>query len=191
MKNLSEVAVGLAYSSLVFRDRSLAAEVRHLEDRLDEMKIRLELWVLRAAGDDVDPKPLRGLLHLAAAAEDLGDQAQQMVWLVEKSSELHPVLQMALGDTDDVVVRLPVAAGRRPSVGPSATSSSRSSPASPCWPSSGTAATSTGPGATSSCGSTMPCWPAVPRRVGRPWPRCWAGASSSTRRTSWCSNRWS
>lgn len=111
MKNLSEVAVGLAYSSLVFRDRSLAAEVRHLEDRLDEMKIRLELWVLRAASDDVDPKPLRGLLHLASTAEDLGDQAQQMVWLVEKSSELHPVLHMALGDTDDIVVRLPVRAG--------------------------------------------------------------------------------
>lgn len=111
MKNLSEVAVGLAYSALVFRDRSLAAEVRHLEDRLDEMKIRLELWVLRAASDDVDPKPLRGLLHLAAAAEDLGDQAQQMVWLIEKSSDLHPVLHVALGDTDDVVVRIPVGEG--------------------------------------------------------------------------------
>ncbi len=110
MKNLSEVAVGLAYSALVFRDRSLAAEVRHLEDRLDEMKIRLELWVLRAAGDDVDPKPLRGLLHLAAAAEDLGNQAQQMVWLVERQSDLHPVLHVALGDTDDVVVRMPMAA---------------------------------------------------------------------------------
>ncbi len=111
MKNLSEVAVGLAYSSLVFRDRSLAAEVRHLEDRLDEMKIRLELWVLRAASDDIDPKPLRGLLHLGAAAEDLGDQAQQMVWLIEKSSDLHPVLHVALGDTDDIVVRMPVGEG--------------------------------------------------------------------------------
>ena len=109
MKNLSEVAVGLAYSSLVFRDRSLAAEVRHLEDRLDEMKIRLELWVLRAAGDDVDPSRLRGLLHLGAAAEDLGDQAQQMVWLIEKSSDLHPVLHVALGDTEDIVIRIPVA----------------------------------------------------------------------------------
>jgi uncharacterized protein with PhoU and TrkA domain len=111
MKNLSEVAVGLAYSALVFRDRSLAAEVRHLEDRLDEMKIRLELWVLRAAHDDVDPKPLRGLLHLGAAAEDLGNQAQQMVWLVERQGELHPVLSVALGDTDQVVVRMPVADG--------------------------------------------------------------------------------
>ncbi|MEL7208674.1 MAG: PhoU domain-containing protein, partial [Actinomycetota bacterium] len=109
MKDLSEVAVGLAYSALVFRDRSLAAEVRHLEDRLDEMKIRLELWVLRAAGDDVDPSRLRGLLHLGAAAEDIGDQAQQMVWLIEKSSDLHPVLEVALGDTDDIVVQIPVA----------------------------------------------------------------------------------
>jgi len=83
MKNISEVAVGLAYSALVFRDQGLAAEVRHLEDRLDEMKDRLELWVLRAARDDLDPAPLRGLLHLSQAAEDLGDQAQQMVWLIE------------------------------------------------------------------------------------------------------------
>ena len=50
MKNISETAVGLAYSALVLRDQGLAAEVRHLEDRLDEMKDRLELWVLRAAG---------------------------------------------------------------------------------------------------------------------------------------------
>src|SRR5262245_26981988 len=45
MKNISEVAVGLAYSALVFRDQGLAAEVRHLEDRLDEMNDRLEVWV--------------------------------------------------------------------------------------------------------------------------------------------------
>ena len=111
MKNLSEVAVGLAYSALVLRDLGLAAEVRHLEDRLDEMKDRLELWVLRAASDKVDPSPLRGLLHLSQAAEDIGDQAQQMVWLIEKREEVHPILGLALGDSDDVVVRVPVGEG--------------------------------------------------------------------------------
>jgi len=113
MKNISETAVGLAYSALVLRDHGLAAEVRHLEDRLDEMKDRLELWVLRAAGADLDPAPLRGLLHLSQAAEDLGDQAQQMVWLVEQREELHPILALALGESDDVVVQMPVAAGSR------------------------------------------------------------------------------
>ena len=111
MKNISEVAVGLAYSALVLRDQGLAAEVNHLEDRLDEMMERLELWVLRAAQERVDPSALRGLMHLAQAAEEIGDAAQQMVWLIEQGEELHPILALALGDADEVVVRVPVAGG--------------------------------------------------------------------------------
>lgn len=113
MKNLSETAVGLAYSALVLADMGLASEVRHLEDRLDEMKDRLEVWVLRAAKDLVDPSSLRGLLHLSQAAEDIGDQARQMVWLIEQREDVHPILQIALGDSDEVVVRVPVAAESR------------------------------------------------------------------------------
>jgi uncharacterized protein with PhoU and TrkA domain len=111
MKNLSEVAVGLAYSALVLRDAVLAAEVRHLEDRLDEMKQRLELWVLRAAGTGLDPGQLRGLLNLAQAAEDIGDHACQMVWLVAGGEELHPILAIAFGDSDEVFAQMPVAPG--------------------------------------------------------------------------------
>ncbi|MDP9020666.1 MAG: hypothetical protein M3N25_07675, partial [Actinomycetota bacterium] len=105
MKNISTTCVGLAWSALVMRDVGLAAEVRHLEDRLDEMKERLETWVLRSAARSIDPSPLRGLLHLGQAAEDLGDAAQEMVWLIEKQEEVHPILSIALGDADEVVVR--------------------------------------------------------------------------------------
>lgn len=111
MKNLSEMAVGLAYSALVLRDRSLAAEVRHLEDRLNEMNGRLELWVLGAATAGIDQAPLRGLLRLGSASEDIGDQARAMVWLLEQTTDLHPVLGIALGDTDEVALRFPVAPG--------------------------------------------------------------------------------
>ena len=156
MKNISETAVGLAYSALVLRDQGLAAEVRHLEDRLDEMKDRLELWVLRAAGTRWtvrgDPAPLRGLLHLSQAAEDLGDQAQQMVWLIEQKEELHPILALALGESDDVVVRVPVGAGsrrRRRHAGRAAPR--HRARASTCSPSAAAAATCTGPAATSRC----------------------------------------
>jgi uncharacterized protein with PhoU and TrkA domain len=111
MKNVSEAAVGLAYSALLLRDAGLAAQVSQLEDRLDEMREQLELWVLRAAAETVDPSGLRGLLHLGAASEEVGDAAQQLVWLVEEDEEMHPVLAAALGETDDVVVQYPVAAG--------------------------------------------------------------------------------
>jgi uncharacterized protein with PhoU and TrkA domain len=111
MKNISEVAIGLAYSALLFNDQSLAAEVNHLEDRLDEMRERLEVWVLRSAADEVDPSPLRGLLHLGAAAEELGDSAQQLVWLVEEGEEMHPILRVALGESDEVIAWVPIAQG--------------------------------------------------------------------------------
>jgi uncharacterized protein with PhoU and TrkA domain len=113
MKNISEVAVSLAYSAIVFRDAGLAAEVRLLEDRLDEMRDRLEVWVLRAGAKDLDPSPLRGLLRVAEAAEDIGDAAQQMVWLVEEREDVHPILNIALGDSDEVVLKVPVAEGSR------------------------------------------------------------------------------
>ena len=111
MKNVSDAAVGLAYSALLFDDQGLAAEVSQLEDRLDEMREQLELWVLRASATTVDPSQLRGLLHLGGAAEEIGDAAQQLVWLVEQEEEMHPILAVALGETDDVVVRYPIAAG--------------------------------------------------------------------------------
>ena len=111
MKNMSEAAVGLAYSSLALRDSGLAAEVGHLADRLDEMKDHLQLWVLRAGAQDIDPSPLRGLLQLSHVAEELGDQANQMVWLIREDIDVHPVLAMALGESDVVVMRVPVAPG--------------------------------------------------------------------------------
>lgn len=111
MKNISEVAVGLAYSALALRDVGLAAEVRHLAERLDEMKDHLQLWVLRAAKGDVDPSPLRGLLQLASAAEELGDQANQMVWLITDDRGFHPIVKLALGEADVVSTQVPVAAG--------------------------------------------------------------------------------
>lgn len=120
MKNLSEAAIGLAYSALVLHDLSLAREVRSMQERLDGMKESMQTWVLRAAADaaadaaqtaDDDPSGLRGLLHLAEAAEDIGDQARNIVSLVLEDEDVHPVLALALGDTDDVVVQVPVAPG--------------------------------------------------------------------------------
>ncbi|HWS46057.1 MAG TPA: TrkA C-terminal domain-containing protein [Acidimicrobiia bacterium] len=111
MKNVSEAAVGLAYSALLLNDQGLAAQVTQLEDRLDEMREQLELWVLRAGAETVDPSGLRGLLHLGGAAEEIGDAAQQLVWLVEQEEEMHPVLAVALGEADEVVVQFPIARG--------------------------------------------------------------------------------
>ncbi len=111
MKNLSEVAVGLAYSALLYYDAGLAREVVAIEDEMDEMRYRLERWVLLAARRIEDPPRLRGMLHLAIASEAIADCAQEMVWIVEKGEEVHPVLSAAVGESDEVVLKLRVIPG--------------------------------------------------------------------------------
>src|SRR6266542_3270288 len=75
MKNSAEVAVGLAYSSLLFNDPALAAEVATLEARSDFLHDELESWVLKAAPETRNTDELRGLLRLAYASESIFDAA--------------------------------------------------------------------------------------------------------------------
>jgi uncharacterized protein with PhoU and TrkA domain len=111
MKNLSEVAVGLAYSALLYYDAGLAREVVAIEDEMDEMRYRLERWVLLAARRVEDASRLRGVLHLATASETIADCAQEMVWIVEKGEEVHPVLSAAVEESDEIVLKLTVVPG--------------------------------------------------------------------------------
>lgn len=111
MKNLSEVAVGLAYSALLYYDAGLAREVVAIENEMDEMRYRLERWVLLAARHVEDSPRLRGVLHLATASEAIADCAMEMVWIVEKGEEVHPVLSAAVEESDEIVLKLTVVPG--------------------------------------------------------------------------------
>jgi uncharacterized protein with PhoU and TrkA domain len=113
MKNSAEVAVGLAYSSLLFKDRALAAEVATLEARSDILHDELESWVLKAAPEARNTDELRGLLRLAYASETIFDAARDMTWLIESGEELHPVIQMALEETEEVATEALVEPGSR------------------------------------------------------------------------------
>ena len=101
MKDLAEAAVGMAYSALLFNNRSLAAEVGALEGRSDQLRDELESWVLRAAPEAREPDELRGLIRLAGASEAICDAARDMTWYVERGEALHPVVQMALEETEE------------------------------------------------------------------------------------------
>lgn len=113
MKNSAEVAVGLAYSALLFKDPALAAEVATLETRSDMLHDELESWVLKAAPEARNTDELRGLLRLGTASEIIFDAARDMTWLVEQGEDLHPVIQMALAESEEVAVETVVERGSR------------------------------------------------------------------------------
>jgi uncharacterized protein with PhoU and TrkA domain len=113
MKNSSEVAVGLAYSALLFQHRALAAEVAALEARSDILHDELESWVLKAAPEARNTDELRGLLRLAYAGETIFDAARDLTWPIEAGEKLHPVIQMALEETDEVTSETLIEEGSR------------------------------------------------------------------------------
>jgi uncharacterized protein with PhoU and TrkA domain len=113
MKNSAEVAVGLAYSALLFAEPALAAEVATLETRSDTLQDDLESWVLRAAPEARNPDELRGLIRVAHASEAIFDAARSMTRLIEEGEEPHPVIAEAIFASDETSVQTLVEPGSK------------------------------------------------------------------------------
>ncbi len=113
MKNLSELAVDLAYSSVLFDDEELAEEVSNLEIEVDNLESRFEAWVLQAAADAEDPVKLRGLIHLGTSTETISDAALDISEGVLRDITVHPVVQLAVQESDEILIRAEIADGSR------------------------------------------------------------------------------
>jgi len=113
MKNLSELAVDLAYSSVLFDDEELAEEVSNLEIEVDNLESRFEAWVLQAAADADDPVKLRGLIHLGTSTESISDAALDISEGVLRDITVHPVVQLAVQESDEILTRAEIADGSR------------------------------------------------------------------------------
>jgi uncharacterized protein with PhoU and TrkA domain len=111
MKNMSELAVGLAYSAMLFYNKEIAEEVRYIEDRMDGMRYELQHWVLESAKNIEDVDKLRGLLHLANASEAISDAAYDIADVVLREIEPHPIMALAVRESDEVVTKLQIAPG--------------------------------------------------------------------------------
>jgi uncharacterized protein with PhoU and TrkA domain len=113
MKDMSELAVDLAYGAVLFDSKAVAEEVLELEAEVDALQSRFEAWTLRAAGRVDDPISLRGLVHLASATEVISDAALEISEGVLRGLATHPVVAEAVQESDEVIVRVAVEPGSR------------------------------------------------------------------------------
>ncbi|KAB1186737.1 MULTISPECIES: potassium channel family protein [Haloferax] len=111
MKDMSELAVDLAYGAVLFDSEGVAEEVEELEAEVDALKSRFEAWTLRAASRVEDPVSLRGLVQLASATETISDAALEIAEGVLRGIDAHPVVAAAVKESDEVIIRLRVAPG--------------------------------------------------------------------------------
>jgi len=111
MKDVSELAVDLAYASVLFDDEDLAREVRSLEVEIDALRSRLETWTLRAAGELADPASLSGLLGIANGTEQISDAALEISEGILRDIDTHPVIAESVRGSDVAVRRVTVGTG--------------------------------------------------------------------------------
>jgi uncharacterized protein with PhoU and TrkA domain len=108
MKDMSELAVDLAYGSVLLESVGVAEEVDELEMEVDSLQSRFEAWTLRAAARVDDPIKLRGLVHLASATEVISDAALEISEGILRGIDAHPVVAAAVEESDEVIMRYSV-----------------------------------------------------------------------------------
>jgi len=109
IKDKSELMVDLAYSSLLYDNKTIAKEVYDLEDFIDNLYRNLQRKIL----ENVENKKLSinyalTMLRLAEAGEQIADAAQEIADVELRDVELHPILKMSIRDSDVVFTRVEV-----------------------------------------------------------------------------------
>lgn len=115
MKNLSELAVDLGYSSILYYNEDIAQEVVYLEERIDNMRFDLVYWVLRSSKHfkEDEMKHLIALLDLAYCSEQIADSAREIAEIVLEKMEIHPVFLSAMKEADEVIALVEVKEGSK------------------------------------------------------------------------------
>lgn len=109
IKDKSELMIDLAYSSLLYDNKTIAKEVYDLEDMIDELYKNLQVQTLEL----VENKKLSvndaiSVLRLAEAGEQIADAAQEIADVELRDVELHPILKLSIRESDVVFTRVEV-----------------------------------------------------------------------------------
>ncbi len=110
MKNLSELAVDLSYLSLLYRDEKTAQEASYIEEKVDNLKYRVQLLVLKSLRNnpDEDLNMLLAVLELTHASERIADSAKEIAQIIVEGREIHPIFSEAMKEADEIITMIEV-----------------------------------------------------------------------------------
>ena len=106
MKNLSELAVDLGYSSLLYNNEDIAQESVYLEEKIDNMKFDLLHWTLNSSkhfSSYESLKPLIAIMEIAYSSEYIADSAREIAEIILKKMDIHPIFIEAMRETDEII----------------------------------------------------------------------------------------
>lgn len=112
IKDKSELMVDLAYSSILYDNKTIAEEVYDLENAVDDLYQNLQKKSLEDVKNGTHTiDDALTLLRIAHAGEQIADAAQEIADVELRDVELHPILRMSIRESDIVFSRIKVEAG--------------------------------------------------------------------------------
>ncbi|NHW24041.1 MAG: potassium channel protein [Archaeoglobales archaeon] len=108
MKNLSELAVDLAYSSLIYGNEEVALEVVYIENVLDNMKFEVEKLILSASRKFEDPSILIPIIEIVHCSERIADGAREIAEVLLNRMEVPEIFKEAMRRTGEILMMVTV-----------------------------------------------------------------------------------
>lgn len=107
VKNLSELMLDLAYSSLFFESKDIAKEVMILYNELEELEERLYLHLFAATRGRAAAKYV-SVIDFVESSKMVATAAKNLAETILEGKEMHPVIKAALQESDESIVRATV-----------------------------------------------------------------------------------
>ena len=105
MTDISETMIELALAALFFNNEELAEDILEMEELMDGLNIAFEKDVLDLAQLVKIPRNLTGIMRIIFSCELIADAAAHIAENIIKGFEPHTILQQAIRETSEIVVR--------------------------------------------------------------------------------------
>jgi uncharacterized protein with PhoU and TrkA domain len=106
MKDISELILDLAYSSVFFDNEEIAEEVHELETRMDELNYTIKTIALLGARTREGAEVISEILEVAAASEEIANAAGDISNIIKRDFQIHPIILQALKEAEERVGRV-------------------------------------------------------------------------------------
>ncbi|MFX1532285.1 MAG: potassium channel family protein, partial [Promethearchaeota archaeon] len=103
--DVSETMVELALAALFFKNEELAEDVLEMEELIDGLNLAFEKDLLDLAHLVETPRDLTGIMRIIFSCELIADSATHIAENIIKGFEPHSILQQAIRETSEIVVR--------------------------------------------------------------------------------------
>lgn len=103
--DISETMIELALAALFFNNEEVAEDVLEMEELMDGLNIAIEKDLLDLAQLIETPRDLTGIMRIVFSCELISDAAAHIAENILKGFEPHTILQQAIRETSEIVVR--------------------------------------------------------------------------------------